>query len=157
MDLRIFLCRPEDESADDLLRNNGLLTTSSGAVDDRHTRHITRDDRLLPALALRRRFDQIGNTFKKFKSDYLFINFSLVKKDKRSEGGNITIHDDSVLALISNAAEERLKDLIEQMKTIARQRIYISCQRAAEHSEEVRENFKISRIINYYISNIDAR
>ena len=32
------------------------------------------------------------------------------------------MHDDSVFALISHATEERLKYLIEQIKTMARQR-----------------------------------
>jgi hypothetical protein len=84
------------------------LTASSGTVDDRHTRHITHDDRLLSSLALRQRLDH------------------LVKKNKRWEGGNMTVHDDSVLALISHATEERLKCLIEQIKSTAQHRTDLS-------------------------------
>ncbi|CAF4230161.1 unnamed protein product, partial [Rotaria sp. Silwood2] len=96
----------EDEPADDIIGNNSLLTT----VDDRHTRHITHEDKLLSALILRRRFDH------------------LAKKDKRWEGSNLTIHDDSVLALISHATEERLKYLIEQIKSVSQQRTILAIQ-----------------------------
>ncbi|CAF2034239.1 unnamed protein product [Rotaria magnacalcarata] len=100
----------DDESTDDIHGNNGLLTAAAAPVDDRHTRHIAHDSRLLTAPVLRRRFDH------------------LIKKDKRSEGGNITIHDDSVLALISHATEERLKYIIEQIKSISQLRGTISTQ-----------------------------
>ncbi len=53
--------RNEDDSADDTLGNNGLLTTSSGPIDDRHARHITHDNRFLPSNVLRRRLDHLGN------------------------------------------------------------------------------------------------
>ncbi len=109
-----------------MLGNSGLLTTSSGAVDDRHTRHITHDNRLLSALTLRRRLDHLGNN--QTSIIFFLINFYLVKKDKRWEGGNITAHDDSVLALISHATEERLKYVIEQIKSIAQQRTNLSIQ-----------------------------
>jgi hypothetical protein len=49
-----------------------------------------------------------------------------VKKDKRWEGGNMLIHDDSVSALISHATEERLKFLIEQIKSMAQRRENLS-------------------------------
>jgi hypothetical protein len=54
-----------------MLGNSGLLTTSSGAVDDRHTRHITHDNRLLSSLTLRRRLDHLGNNQ---KSIIFFLN-----------------------------------------------------------------------------------
>ncbi|CAF2412178.1 unnamed protein product [Rotaria sp. Silwood2] len=100
------ILKNEDEPADDIIGNNSLLTT----VDDRHTRHITHEDKLLSALILRRRFDH------------------LAKKDKRWEGSNLTIHDDSVLALISHATEERLKYLIEQIKSVSQQRTILAIQ-----------------------------
>ncbi len=49
-----------------------------------------------------------------------------MKKDKRWEGGNMLIHDDSVSALISHATEERLKFLIEQIKSMAQRRENLS-------------------------------
>jgi hypothetical protein len=52
----------------------------------------------------------------------LIISYFVVKKDKRWEGGNMFIHDDSVSALISHATEERLKYLIEQIKSTGQQR-----------------------------------
>jgi hypothetical protein len=38
------------------------------------------------------------------------------------------VHDDSVSALISHATEERLKDLIEQIRSIAHQRRNLALQ-----------------------------
>jgi len=60
-----------------------------------------------------------------FFHEFIFI---LVKKDKRWEGGNMIIHDDSVSAIISHATEERLKNLIEQIKLIVQQRKNLSFQ-----------------------------
>ncbi|UJR21387.1 hypothetical protein I4U23_024478 [Adineta vaga] len=110
------ILKNEDDSSDDVLGNNGLLTTTAAPVDDRHTRHITHEARLVSSLVLRRRLDQ------------------LVKKDKRSETGPMTFHDDAVLALISHATEERLKCLIEQIKSIAQNRASLSIQ--MEHDED---------------------
>ncbi|CAF0931563.1 unnamed protein product [Adineta steineri] len=112
----------DDDTSDDILGNSGLLTASSGVVDDRHTRHITHDNRLLSTMVLRRRLDH------------------LIKKDKRWEGINMTLHDDSVLALISNATEERLKCLIESIKTIAQQRTALSSQTERSQMEEQDNN-----------------
>jgi hypothetical protein len=58
----------------------------------------------------------------------LFLIVYILVKDKRWEGGNMIIHDDSVSALISHAIESRLKDLIEQIKSIAQQRETLSIQ-----------------------------
>lgn len=55
-----FPLRNEDDSSDDILGNNGLLTTSSAPTDDRHARHITHDNRLLPSVSLRRRLDYLS-------------------------------------------------------------------------------------------------
>ena len=38
----------------------------------------------------------------------------------------MTLHDDSVLAMISHATEERLKCLVEQIKSIVQQRMLLS-------------------------------
>ncbi|CAF0978456.1 unnamed protein product [Rotaria sp. Silwood1] len=125
------ILKNEDESLDDKVGNNGLLTVTSGTVDDRHTRHIAHDDRLLSALILRRRFDH------------------LVKKDKRWESSNITIHDDSVLALISHATEERLKYLIEQIKSVSQQRMNLSIQsQRTNDSEEMQQTHMDTTLIN---------
>jgi hypothetical protein len=62
MNFSFFLFdRNEDDSSDDMIGNNSLLTTSSGPIDDRHTRHITHDKRLLPSIILRRRLDHLSN------------------------------------------------------------------------------------------------
>jgi hypothetical protein len=53
-----FFYRTEDDSSDDVLG-----TTSSGIIDDRHTRHITHDNRLLSANILRRRIDHLSKNF----------------------------------------------------------------------------------------------
>ncbi|CAF3403495.1 unnamed protein product [Rotaria socialis] len=113
----------DDESTDDIHGNNGLLTAAAAPADDRHTRHIAHDSRLLPASILRRHFDH------------------LIKKDKRSEGGHVTIHDDSVLALISHATEERLKYIIEQIKSTSQLRGTISTQsqQANNDSEDINQ------------------
>ena len=50
--------------------------------------------------------------------------FSLAEKDKRITG--LTMNDDATFALISNAAKERLKYLIEQVRLVAQHRIDIS-------------------------------
>ncbi|CAF3813869.1 unnamed protein product [Rotaria sordida] len=117
------ILKNEDKPSDDLLGNNSLLTTAPGTIDDRHTRHITHDDRLLSTVLLRRRFDHI------------------VKKDKRWENSNMTIHDDSVLALISIATEERLKYLIEQIKLVSQQRknFSIQSQQTIDDSKEIQQ------------------
>jgi archaellum biogenesis ATPase FlaH len=60
-----------------------------------------------------------------FFHEFVFI---IVKKDKRWEGGNMIIHDDSVSAIISHATEERLKNIIEQIKLIVQQRKNLSFQ-----------------------------
>lgn len=77
-------------------------------MDDRHTRHMTHEKRFLPGHVLRRRLDH------------------LIKNDSRWEGGSMVVHDDSVLAMISHATEERLKCLIEQMKSIVHERMLFS-------------------------------
>ncbi|CAF1336647.1 unnamed protein product [Rotaria sordida] len=117
------ILKNEDKPSDDLLGNNSLLTTAPGTIDDRHMRHITHDDRLLSTVLLRRRFDHI------------------VKKDKRWENSNMTIHDDSVLALISIATEERLKYLIEQIKLVSQQRknFSIQSQQTIDDSKEIQQ------------------
>ncbi len=70
-----FKNRNEDDSSDDILGNNGLLTTSSGPNDDRHARHITHDNRLLPSTVLRRRLDQLGNHQKSIFPFFRFFVF----------------------------------------------------------------------------------
>jgi hypothetical protein len=59
-----------------MLGNNGLLTTSSGPIDDRHTRHITHDNRLLSSLVLRRRLDHLSNYQKSIIFFYNLFYFS---------------------------------------------------------------------------------
>ena len=46
-----------------------------------------------------------------------------VKKDSRWEGGPLNVHDDSVVAMISHATEQRLKCLIEKIKSISKKRV----------------------------------
>lgn len=48
----------------------------------------------------------------------------LVDKDKRFAG--MTVADDAAFLLISNAAQERLKYLLEQVKLVAQHRIDMS-------------------------------
>ncbi|CAF0876379.1 unnamed protein product [Adineta ricciae] len=109
------ITKTDDDSSDDIMGNSSLLTTVLATTDDRHTRHITHDDRFLSALALRRRLDHLI-------------------KEKRWEGGNMVFQDDAVLALISHAAEERMKCLIEQLRSISQQRASLSVQ--IEHDED---------------------
>ena len=49
-----------------------------------------------------------------------------VKKDPRWEGGPLIVHDDSVVAMISHATEQRLKCLIEKIKAISKKRVNLS-------------------------------
>ena len=111
----MFFHRNDDDSADEAPGNNALLTTAAGS---------SHDNRLLPSAILRRRLDRLGNHRKRKYSFYdIFI---LVKKDKRWEGGNMFFHDDSVAAIISHATEQRLKIIIEQIKSIGEQREKLS-------------------------------
>ncbi|CAF0799115.1 unnamed protein product [Rotaria sordida] len=88
-----------------------IIKTEDDISDDNNnsgindTRHITHDDRLITTLNLRRRLHE------------------LAEKDKRMT--SMIINDDA-FALISNATQERLKYLIEQVKLIAQHRIDIS-------------------------------
>ncbi len=52
--------------------------------------------------------------------------FLIAEKDKDKRIAGMTINDDATFGLISNAAQERLKYLIEQVKLIAQHRIDIS-------------------------------
>ncbi|CAF4211878.1 unnamed protein product, partial [Rotaria sp. Silwood2] len=90
------IIKTEDDTLDDNNNNSGI----------NDTRHITHDDRLISAPVLRRRLHE------------------LAEKDKRMAG--MIINDDAAFALISNATQERLKYLIEQVKLIAQHRIDIS-------------------------------
>lgn len=108
--------------------NSSLLAAATATVDDRNMRHITHDSRLIPASLLRRRFEQLGiNKNLNFHLIFMNIVFS-VKKEKKWESSNLTIHDDSVLALVSHAAEERLKYLIERIKSVSQQRTSLALQ-----------------------------
>ena len=49
-----------------------------------------------------------------------------MRQDQRWEGGSMSIQDDSALAMISHATEERMKCLIDQIRTIAQQRTSLS-------------------------------
>ncbi len=49
---------------------------------------------------------------------------SIAEKDKRITG--VLLNDDATFALISNAAKERLKYLIEQVKLVAQHRVDMS-------------------------------
>jgi hypothetical protein len=122
-----YFDRPEDDSSDD-----HHSPVKAGVIDDRHTRHIIRDDRFLSTQAVRRRFEHLGNftwIFHRWTIDVLSFDFSifiLVKNDRRCEQTSVNVHDDSVLALISHAAEERLKCIIEQIRTTVQQRVHLS-------------------------------
>ena len=105
----MYFFRTDDDSSDDIMGNTSLLTTVLATTDDRHARHITHDDRFLSAPALRRRLDHLI-------------------KEKRWEGGNMVFQDDAVLAIISHAAEERMKCLVEQLRSISQQRASLSVQ-----------------------------
>ncbi|CAF2134598.1 unnamed protein product [Rotaria magnacalcarata] len=88
-----------------------IIKTEDDTSDDNNssimdTRHLTHDDRLLSSATLRRRLHELAD------------------KDKRLTG--MVIHDDAAYALISNAAQERLKYLLEQVKLVAQHRIDIS-------------------------------
>ncbi|CAF0787250.1 unnamed protein product [Adineta steineri] len=93
---------------------NDLLDDSnnSGMMD---TRHITHDDRLIPANMLQRRLQD------------------LIEKDKRLAGMMVT--DDASFVLISNAAQERLKFLLEQVKLVAQHRIDISMKNDSAYQQ----------------------
>jgi hypothetical protein len=78
----VFSSRAEDDLSDDVLGGTGLLTGSSAAADDRHTRHIMHDKRLLTAPALRRRLDQLGNHFQCNS----FVTSSFVQSKKINDG-----------------------------------------------------------------------
>jgi len=89
------------------IQQKTILKSEDDLSDDHNNiRHMTHDDRLIPAMILRRRFHE------------------LVDKDKRLAGMAMT--DDAAFGVISNAAKDRLKYLIEQVKLIAQHRIDIS-------------------------------
>ena len=115
----LFQFRTEIESTES--HQNLLTVSTSNANDDRHTRHITHDDRLISSVVLRRHFEH------------------LVKNDQRWEGGSIGIHDDQVLALISHAAEERMKYCLNRLRSLAEKRVMLSTKAAeTEKSNEVK-------------------
>ena len=75
MNCLVFSFRNDDETTDDTLPNNSLLTTASGPNDDRHARHITHDNRLLLPSILRRRLDHLGNRLPSFILSTRFSSF----------------------------------------------------------------------------------
>jgi len=107
--------KTDDESSDE----HSSPVKGSSASDDRHTRHMTHEKRFLPGHVLRRRLDH------------------LIKTDSRWEGGSMVVHDDSVLAMISHATEERLKCLIEQMKSIVHERMLFSHRNSNSGGQEI--------------------
>jgi hypothetical protein len=103
------IIKQEDDLSDDLSGMN-------------NNRHIMHDDRLIPAMNLRRRLHELGK--RNYSPIRINICFSLAEKDKRIAG--VLMNDDAAFGLISNAAKERLKYLIEQVKLVAQHRIDIS-------------------------------
>jgi len=105
-----------------ILKNEDDLSDDLGFTN---TRHMTHDDRLIPAMILRRRLQELSNYYFIYcitNKSFFFI--LIAEKDKRITG--MIISDDAAFALVSNAAKERLKYLIEQVKLIAQHRIDIS-------------------------------
>ncbi|UJR28048.1 hypothetical protein I4U23_009304 [Adineta vaga] len=98
-----------------------IIKTENDFIDDSNnstmtnTRHLPHDDRLIPSFLLHRRLQEI------------------MEKDKRFSG--MTITDDATFLLISNAAQDRLKYLLEQVKLIAQHRIDISMKNDAAYQQ----------------------
>jgi len=110
------------------IQQKTILKSEDDLSDDiNNNRHIMHDDRLIPAMILRRRLHELGKN-KFYCIEYymkkFFLSFFIAEKDKRITGMIMT--DDAAFGLISNAAKERLKYLMEQVKLIAQHRIDIS-------------------------------
>ncbi|CAF3339479.1 unnamed protein product [Rotaria sp. Silwood1] len=103
------------------IQQKTIIKTEDDTSDDNYnvvindTRHITHDDRLISTAVLRRRLHE------------------LAEKDKRMAG--MIINDDAAFALISNATQERLKYIIEQVKLIAQHRIDMSMKNDSSYEQ----------------------